>query len=176
MTYAELINVIDFAAQKHRDQRRKDGKGPGGTPYINHPIGVARLLTETGVDDLDTLKAAILHDVIEDTDTNEQELTESFGESVAGIVMEVTDDKSLPKAERKRLQIVNAPGKSLGAKLVKLADKLYNCSDLERCTPKGWTEERINAYYTHAQMVVGGLRGSNEKLESLLDELFARHI
>ena len=99
-----LIAAIAFAADKHRNQRRKD---PERSPYINHPIALANLLVnEAGVEDQRVLLAAILHDTIEDTMTTEQELVRHFGKEVADIVIEVTDDKALPKAERKRLQVV----------------------------------------------------------------------
>lgn len=84
--------------------------------------------------------AAILHDTVEDTDTSFDEIEEHFGKTIRDIVAEVTDDKSKPKQERKRLQIVHAKGSSNEAKLVKLADKLYNLRDLERATPDGWTQ------------------------------------
>ena len=86
----------------------------------------------------------------------------------------MTDDKSLPKLERKRLQIEHAPHVSTEAKLVKLADKLYNLHDLERCTPTGWTDDRVQEYFVWASKVVKGLRGTNEYLEKQLDEIFSR--
>ncbi|XP_039714140.1 guanosine-3',5'-bis(diphosphate) 3'-pyrophosphohydrolase MESH1 isoform X4 [Pteropus medius] len=132
---AQLLEAADFAARKHRRQRRKD---PEGTPYINHPIGVARILThEAGITDIVVLQAALLHDTVEDTDTTLDEVELHFGAQVRGLVEEVTDDKTLPKLERKRLQVEQAPHSSPGAKLVKLADKLYNLRDLKRCTPEG---------------------------------------
>ncbi|XP_055571828.1 guanosine-3',5'-bis(diphosphate) 3'-pyrophosphohydrolase MESH1 [Falco biarmicus] len=135
---ARLLAAADFAARKHKAQRRKD---PEGTPYINHPIGVARILAhEAGVTDLVVLQAALLHDTVEDTDTTFSEIEEQFGEEVRRVVEEVTDDKTLPKMERKRLQVEHAPGSSPQAKLVKLADKLYNLRDLNRCTPEGMAE------------------------------------
>nr|KAF6399219.1 HD domain containing 3 [Molossus molossus] len=132
---AQLLEAADFAAHKHRRQRRKD---PEGTPYINHPIGVARILThEAGITDIVVLQAALLHDTVEDTDTTLDEVELHFGAQVRRLVEEVTDDKTLPKLERKRLQVEHAPHSSPGAKLVKLADKLYNLRDLNRCTPEG---------------------------------------
>uniref|UniRef100_A0A8C4LHH5 Guanosine-3',5'-bis(diphosphate) 3'-pyrophosphohydrolase MESH1 n=1 Tax=Equus asinus TaxID=9793 RepID=A0A8C4LHH5_EQUAS len=131
---ARLLEAADFAARKHRWQRRKD---PEGTPYINHPIGVARILThEAGITDIVVLQAALLHDTVEDTDTTLDEVELHFGAQVRRLVEEVTDDKTLPKLERKRLQVEQAPHSSPGAKLVKLADKLYNLRDLNRCTPE----------------------------------------
>jgi len=173
MSLGELLFCLDFAAKKHKDQRRSD---PEETPYINHPIGVAHSLSHEGkVEDINVLKAAILHDTVEDTDTTIAEVEQVFGKVVAGIVAEVTDDKDLPKAERKRLQVVNAPKKSREAKLVKLSDKLYNLRDLDRVTPKGWTKERIHEYFLWAAQVIKGCRGTNEHLEKLLDDLFRKH-
>lgn len=151
---------INFAAIKHRDQRRKD---PEKTPYINHPIGVANILAEEGgIDDLEVLMAAVLHDTVEDTDTSFEEIEEQFGSTIRSIVAEVTDDKSLPKQERKRLQVENASHKSPKAKLVKLADKLYNLRDLQRATPEFWTKERHDEYFIWAKKVVDNLRGTNK--------------
>merc|ERR1712130_132285 len=171
---SRIVKATDFAAKKHRDQRRLD---EDKTPYINHPVGVAFILTEeAGVTDSDVLIGALLHDTVEDTETTPDEIEALFGERVRKIVVEVTDDKSLPKMERKRLQVVNAPGKSKEAKLVKLADKLYNLRDLNRCVPAGWDAERVGNYFKWAKQVVDGLRGTNDVLESRLDELFARRL
>ncbi|PIK45891.1 Guanosine-3',5'-bis(diphosphate) 3'-pyrophosphohydrolase MESH1 [Apostichopus japonicus] len=135
--------------------------------------GVARILTaEGGISDPIVLQAALLHDTVEDTETSFEELEKEFGKAVCDIVAEVTDDKSLPKMERKRLQIEHAPHKSREAKLVKLADKLYNLRDLEKCTPQGWTETRVQEYFQWASQVVKGLRNTNENLEKELDKLF----
>ncbi|XP_077996886.1 guanosine-3',5'-bis(diphosphate) 3'-pyrophosphohydrolase MESH1-like [Glandiceps talaboti] len=165
-----LVDCMDFAALKHRDQRRKN---PLKTPYINHPIGVARILAkEAGIKDLNILQAALLHDTVEDTDTTFDEIEERFGSKVRKIVAEVTDDKSLPKMERKRLQIEHAPHISREAKLVKLADKLYNLRDLTEIAPEGWTPERIQEYFLWGSKVVNGLRGTNQVMEDELDEIF----
>ncbi|KAM9494318.1 guanosine-3',5'-bis(diphosphate) 3'-pyrophosphohydrolase MESH1 [Clarias gariepinus] len=165
-----LLDTVNFAAEKHRNQRRKD---PDATPYINHPIGVARILSqEGGVTDIEVLQAALLHDTVEDTDTTFEELEATFGSKVARIVQEVTDDKTLPKQERKLLQVEHARHCSHQAKLVKLADKLYNLRDLNRCTPAGWTAERVQEYFVWAAQVVKGLRGTNDVLEEKLLQLF----
>ena len=129
----QLITALAFAADKHKNQRRKDADA---SPYINHPIALANLLlNEAGVEDQRVLIAAVLHDTIEDTDTTEQELVRYFGKDVADIVLEVTDDKALPKAERKRLQIEHAAHISRRAKLVKLADKICNLRDITASPP-----------------------------------------
>ncbi|XP_061102107.1 guanosine-3',5'-bis(diphosphate) 3'-pyrophosphohydrolase MESH1 [Conger conger] len=167
---ALLLEAAHFAAEKHKRQRRKD---PEATPYINHPIGVARILShEAGIADIEVLQAALLHDTVEDTDTSIIELEAVFGQTVARIVQEVTDDKTLPKQERKRQQVEHAPHCSQQAKLVKLADKLYNLRDLSRSTPVGWTEERVHEYFVWAAQVVRGLRGTNQILENKLQQLF----
>ena len=97
-----ILKALQFAARKHKTQRRKD---VDASPYINHPIAVANVLAnEAGITEATTLAAALLHDTIEDTDTTAQELERAFGGEIAAIVMEVTDDKSLPKQRRKQLQ------------------------------------------------------------------------
>ncbi|KAF6714383.1 Guanosine-3',5'-bis(diphosphate) 3'-pyrophosphohydrolase MESH1 [Oryzias melastigma] len=165
-----LLETVHFAADKHRKQRRKD---PEETPYINHPVGVARILShEGGVTDIEVLQAALLHDTVEDTDTTHTELEAKFGPVVARIVQEVTDDKSLPKPDRKRAQVDHAAQCSRQAKLVKLADKLYNLRDLNRCTPVGWSSERVHEYFVWACEVVRKLKGTNSVLEEKLAELF----
>ena len=169
MSIENILKAADFAAKKHRDQRRKD---PQSTPNIHHPIGVANsLANEGGIRDPVVLQAALLHDTVEDTDTTLDEIEEHFGKAVRDVVNEVTDDKNLPKEERKRLQVVNAPKKSKEAKLVKLADKLYNLRDLDRVVPESWTEERAQQYFVWASYVIHGLKGTNEALETLLDEV-----
>uniref|UniRef100_A0A0B6ZFF8 Guanosine-3',5'-bis(diphosphate) 3'-pyrophosphohydrolase MESH1 n=1 Tax=Arion vulgaris TaxID=1028688 RepID=A0A0B6ZFF8_9EUPU len=166
----EMIRCVNFAAIKHKDQRRKDEQQ---TPYVNHVIGVAYLLvSEGGVSDISVLQAALLHDTVEDTDTTFYELQAEFGEDIANLVKEVTDDKSLPKPDRKRLQIEHAAQSSHRAKLIKLADKLYNLRDLRRSTPVGWTSERVQEYFEWAAQVVAGLRGTNKVMEQSLDKLF----
>lgn len=166
-----LLETINFAAEKHRNQRRKD---PEATPYINHPIGVARILShEGGVSDIEVLQAALLHDTVEDTDTTVEELDAAFGSTVSRIVQEVTDNRALSKQERKRQQVEHAPHCSHQAKLVKLADKLYNLRDLNRCTPQGWSAERVQEYFVWAAQVVNGLRGTNPVLEEKLQQMFS---
>jgi len=163
---AVIISAASFAAEKHREQRRKD---VDATPYINHPLDVANVLIEAKVEDADILAAAILHDTIEDTKTTPEELTEHFGERVCGLVLEVTDDKSLDKLERKRLQVLKAPVASDEARLIKLADKIANLRDM-KMPPVGWSEARVGAYIQFAEMVAGGCAGINERLDAMLAE------
>lgn len=163
----QLLEAIRFAAEKHRNQRRKDSER---SPYINHPIEVAQLLWEIGgVRDVEVVLAAVLHDTVEDTETRPEEISERFGKQVLSFVMEVTDDKSLPKGERKRLQIVNAPHKSYGAKLIKLADKACNVRNLVTMPPKNWSMKRRQEYLLWGEKVVAGLRGTNAALEEYYD-------
>jgi GTP diphosphokinase / guanosine-3',5'-bis(diphosphate) 3'-diphosphatase len=166
---AGLLKAASFAAKKHIDQKRK---GDSASPYINHPLEVANLLANKGdVDDYEVLIAALLHDTIEDTDTTKEEITEIFGEKVCGFVLEVTDDKSLPKAERKQKQIEHAPHLSDGAKQIKLGDKISNITDVMNDPPAGWSKERRLEYIEWGEKVVAGLRGANPALENQFDEL-----
>ncbi|OIN69525.1 phosphohydrolase [Ralstonia solanacearum] len=166
----KLVAAVAFAADKHRNQRRKDHEA---SPYINHPIALANVLAnEAGVEDERVLMAAVLHDTIEDTETTEQELLRLFGKDVADIVMEVTDDKSLPKAERKRLQVEHAPHISRRAKLVKLADKICNLRDIAKSPPADWPLARKREYFDWAKAVVDGLRGVHPGLEAVFDAAY----
>jgi guanosine-3',5'-bis(diphosphate) 3'-pyrophosphohydrolase len=167
-----VFQALQFAAQKHRDQRRKD---PEASPYINHPIALANILwNEAGVQEPPVICAALLHDTVEDTETTEAELVERFGPGIAAIVMEVTDDTELPKAERKRLQVEHAPRLSREAKLVKLADKISNVRDVASAPPTGWPLERRRAYFDWAKEVVDAMRGTHPRLEALFDQAYAQ--
>ncbi|XP_073984679.1 metazoan SpoT homolog-1 isoform X2 [Rhodnius prolixus] len=166
----DLIKCVNFCAMKHKDQRRKDVES---TPYINHPIGVACILTEeAGITDPNVIMAALLHDTVEDTNTTFQEIEMMFGPKIKSIVEEVTDDKNLAAPVRKQLQIDHAKSSTYEAKLVKLADKLYNLRDLNRSTPVGWSEKRVTEYFEWSAKVVNNLRGTNKSIEDKLDELF----
>lgn len=166
---AVLLKAMAFAAHKHRTQRRK---GPDASPYINHLVDVANLLANVGeVADLSTLVAAILHDTIEDTETNAEELEQLFGPTVRRLVEEVTDNKALPKAERKRLQVEHAAHISDPAKLIKLADKTCNARDVMQNPPEAWSTERCREYLDWSERVVAGCRGLNARLEREFDGL-----
>jgi guanosine-3',5'-bis(diphosphate) 3'-pyrophosphohydrolase len=167
---ALLLKALAFAAHKHRDQRRKD---PEASPYINHPIALADVLVnEGGVTDVEVLCAALLHDTVEDTATTPEELGATFGARVARIVAEVTDDKTLPKAERKRLQVAHAGELSQEAKLVKLADKICNLRDVAQRAPPSWDLARRREYFDWAKRVVDGLRGTHPRLEAAFDAAY----
>lgn len=167
-----FVQAVGFSAHKHRNQRRKD---VDATPYINHPIALADVLANEGGEyDVVVLCAAVLHDTIEDTETTVEELQAKFGDEVAAVVMEVTDDKSLDKATRKQLQIEHAPHVSQRAKLVKLADKICNLRDILASPPTGWSPDRQAKYFEWAAQVVDGVRGVNHRLEEIFDDLFER--
>jgi len=167
-----LIKAVAFAATKHRDQRRKD---VDASPYINHPIALAHVLAfEGGVSDPGVLCAAVLHDTVEDTATTIDELQAEFGSKIASIVGEVTDDKTLDKQTRKRLQVEHAPHISREAKLVKLADKICNLRDILVSPPANWPIERKQEYFDWAAAVVAGVRGVNADLEAAFDAVERR--
>ena len=167
-TIRKLVEAASFAAQRHTGHHRK---GDTKDPYINHPLEVANLLANVGgIEDIDVLIAAILHDTVEDVGVKKEEIVARFGDRVAGIVAEVTDDKSLPKEERKRLQVEHAPHLSPEAKVVKLGDKISNIQDVTDNPPADWSIERRRQYVEWGDSVVAGLRGSNPGLERLFDE------
>jgi len=169
---ALLLRALAFAAHKHRDQRRKDAEA---SPYINHPIALADvLMNEGGVTDIEVLCAALLHDTVEDTATTHEELVDAFGSRIARIVAEVTDDKALPKSERKRLQVEHAASISREAKLVKLADKICNLRDVVDRPPAKWDLQRRREYFDWAKQVVDRMRGVHPRLESHFDDVYAR--
>ncbi|MEP6925086.1 MAG: HD domain-containing protein [Pyrinomonadaceae bacterium] len=166
---AKLLQAVKFAADKHRNQRRK---GTHEVPYINHPLEVCEQLVRVGkVNDLNVLLAAVLHDTVEDTDTKPEEIEAMFGRRVREIVAEVTDDKSLPKAERKEKQVEHAPHLSVEAKQVKLSDKISNIREIGNDPPADWSKKRKLEYLAWGERVINaGLRNSNADLEKLFDE------
>lgn len=158
-----ILDAVSYAAECHQHQTRKNAKK---TPYITHPIGVAESIITIGkVYDADIIIAALLHDTIEDTQATFQDVRSRFGTKVEGYVREVTDDKSLSTAKRKKLQIIHAPEKSKGAAIIKMSDKLYNLNNLLQDAPIEWTRERIDQYFQWAQSVVDNLPESNKPLK-----------
>ena len=169
--YSQLMLASEYAAKQHREQRRK---GADGCPYINHPIEVAALLADVGgVEDVAILCAALLHDTVEDTPTTFEDLTSLFGHAVMTLVAEVSDDRSLPRDERKRLQILHAAKLSTGAKLIKLADKLCNVRDMIQHPPANWSRERKLGYIAWSIQVVDEIRGVHPQLEAHFDAVAA---
>ncbi len=167
-----LLRALDYAADRHRNQRRKD---LGQTPYVNHLIAVADLMANVGgVTEPAMLAAAVLHDVVEDAAVTNAEVAAQFGADVAALVAEVTDDKSLGKDERKRRQIEHAPGLTHRAKLIKLADKIANVTDVIERPPATWSRRRCTEYLAWSAAVVAGCRGTNAALERRFDEVLER--
>jgi len=169
LTGLRLVSeAADFAARRHTGQQRK---GRGDEPYVNHLAEVANLLSiATDGTDAELVAAGWLHDTIEDTATTHRELAKTFCERVAALVVEVTDDMTLPKEERRQKQIVDARKKSPGAKLIKIADKISNIR--ARILPRPNQEERDDLidYVTWAEKVVAGCRGVNAMLDRMFDE------
>ena len=170
-TLRRITDAFDFAARAHVAQTRK---GKAAEPYINHLTDVAARLARSPRADADMVIAAILHDVVEDTEHSVEEVEARFGPVVAGYVREVTDDKSLPKEERKRRQVAASPGQSDGAKRIKLADKASNLTALAESPPHWWDAARRREYLAWAREVVAGLRGVDPALEAAFDEAAER--
>ena len=171
--FTTFVTALKFAAEKHRYERRKDELK---SAYITHPIQAVEMLWNTGeVRDIDLLTAGLLHDVLEDTPTKEAEISDPFGQQVLDLVKEVTDDKSLVKDERKRLQVKHAPKLSPKAKMLKLSDKICNVRDIRQYPPaaKDWTLDRKIEYIVWSKEVVDAMRGINQNLETKFDEEYA---
>ena len=167
----KILFACKFASVKHKNQRRKDADK---TPYINHPLEVAEFLSSAGITNADTLIASILHDTIEDTNTTKNELTDLFGDDVCRIVSECTDDKSLSKIQRKKLQIEHAKHASNEAKLVKLGDKWSNISSILKTPPVHWTPAEKIGYVKWCYKVCENCFGVNENVDKQLKELFLK--
>ena len=166
-----LLKALQFSAIKHTNQRRKD---VDASPYINHPISLASILcNEAHITDIEVICGALLHDTIEDTETTPEELESEFGPVIKDIVMDVTDDKSLNKAARKKAQIDHASDVSDKAKLVKLADKISNLRDISSSPPPNWSLERRQQYFDWAKQVIDQVRGVNSNLEDVFDQAYS---
>lgn len=163
MSIAKIIQAASFATIRHRNQKRKNSIK---SPYIEHPMQVAEILTQIGlVEDADVIIGALLHDTVEDTGTTIEEIAIRFGVRVASLVAELSDDKSLPKPVRKQLQIDNSKHKSLGAKQIGICDKICNIRDLAYSPPTDWSVERMREYIDWSDKVVEGYKGCNAALE-----------
>jgi GTP diphosphokinase / guanosine-3',5'-bis(diphosphate) 3'-diphosphatase len=166
----KILEAAFFAARKHTHQRRKNIED---IPYINHPLEVTHLLSSVGgISDEDVLCAALLHDTVEDTGTKASEIETRFGPAVAGYVLEVSDNKALPKAERKKLQVKHARSLSTGATLIKLADRISNLRSIASEPPKGWPVERQLEYFKWSKEVFDQLPETNLPLEELFRKEF----
>jgi len=162
------MKAIEFAAEKHKYQRRR---GYDRLPYINHPIKVANLLIEIGCGESNLIVSALLHDVLEDTETTVEEIQEHFGTEVLNTVLELTDDMNLPYAERKRLQIEKAPSLSKDARKIKIADKLCNIRDIMEY-PLDWDDPEKMEYLLWSEKTISAVGSSDRSLEKLFaDEI-----
>jgi len=166
---ARFVRVMDFAARMHAPQRRKTGN----TPYIVHPIGVAHIIAnEGGVCEYDVLELALLHDTVEDTPTTLDDIEREFGADMRALVAEVSDNKDDSKVARKRAQIEHVAHASRTARIVKLADKIYNLRDLIREPPSAWSIGRVQGYFAWSHAVyTAGLRGTCPALDAVFEEL-----
>lgn len=163
-----LLRAITFSAEKHKYQRRK---GFNQVPYINHPLKVCKLLSDCGEENETLLIAAILHDVVEDTDTTAEELTKEFGEDICKLVLEVSDDKEKSKSERKEYQITHAPMLSQNARKLKIADKICNIRDIISY-PLDWSIERKLNYLKWSKNVVDACGRVNPQLEKVFTDTY----
>ena len=169
MSHTLILKAAHFSAQKHSTQRRKD---ENASPYINHPISVALAIAQIGgVDDPEILAAALLHDTLEDTETTPEELEAEFGKKVCEYVLDVTDDKTLPKDERKSRQIEHAKKISKGAALIKLGDKISNVTDVTNNPPADWDINRRKQYLDWAEKVIENCPKVNDRMENKFKEI-----
>jgi guanosine-3',5'-bis(diphosphate) 3'-pyrophosphohydrolase len=160
-----LLGAVRFAAERHRDDRRK---GETAAPYINHPIVVAEQLAAHGLgEDVELLMAAVLHDVIEDTDATFEDVRDAFGARVADIVQEVSEDKSIEKEARRQLVLDTIGHKSRAARLVKLSDLIANVHDVIHHPPQ-WSLERKLKYLLRAERIAAAVAGTHAGLEAML--------
>jgi GTP diphosphokinase / guanosine-3',5'-bis(diphosphate) 3'-diphosphatase len=171
---SELVSVLDaaeFAARVHQNQRRK---GRANRPYIGHCIEVASILASVGkVEDANVIIAGLLHDVVEDTDTTNEDLRTRFGDIVADLVAEVTDDRALKKKDRKQLQIEHAPSLSPGARLIKVADKISNVREIASDPPRKWGVGRQRKYFDWAESVVNAMGIVDPEMRLVFDKTLA---
>jgi guanosine-3',5'-bis(diphosphate) 3'-pyrophosphohydrolase len=161
-----IMNAIAFAAEKHRGQFRLDA---AKTAYIYHPIAVANLLNIVGIDDPNVIAAALLHDTLEDTNTTKNELRAVFGQVVANLVQELTDDPALDGADRKAEQARKAANLTPNAKLIKLADKICNLMDVIANPPTNWDQAKKDRYFEFAKEVYKSLQGNNARLDAIFE-------
>src|SRR5258708_16722534 len=166
-----ILAAARYAAAKHASQKRK---GVAEEPYVNHLLEVAELIAGSSeVLDTELVMAGLLHDTIEDTGVTRQELEQLFGNDVASLVVEVTDDKSLPQEMRKSLQVQNAGKKSARAPTLKLADKISNLRSMLASPPADWSLQRRRQYFEWAGQVVAGLSAPNSLLKAEFDKTYA---
>src|SRR4051794_4958803 len=167
-----ISEAAELAARRHKRMMRK---GQDNEPYANHLAEVANFLAiATNGADAELVAAGWLHDTLEDTETTTEELSARFSDRVASLVIECTDDMNLPKAERRRRQVVDAPRKSADAKLIKIADKISNIGARIRSNPTAEQRADLIEYTDWAEQVVAGCRGGNAYLDEIFDDVVQR--
>jgi len=165
----KILNAVTYSAQCHQMQTRKNAKK---TPYVSHPMTVAETVLTVGkVRDADVIIAALLHDTIDDTQATYEDIRSRFGSKVENIVRELTEDKTLSSAKRKKLQIIQAPNKSTGAAIICLSDQIFNLNNLLQDPPIDWTRERIDQYFQWVQSVVNHLPEANAPLKDEVNKI-----
>jgi (p)ppGpp synthase/HD superfamily hydrolase len=165
---ARLMQATLFAARAHAGQTRK---GAAAEPYVNHVIEVAAILAAHDAPE-EAILAGLLHDTVEDTAVTPAELVAAFGEVVAGLVAEATDDKTLTREQRKALQVKHAAAHSPAGKMLKLADKIANLRAIADSPPANWDHARRVEYVGWAGRVAGGLKGANPALDALFEKTY----
>ncbi len=165
-----VLDALVFAADWHNGQRRKDALG---SPVINHPIKVAQLLGSCGISDATVLSAAVLHDVVNDTDATFEMLEARFGTEITTLVRELTQAKGLKRDQRRQELLDSSLKLSRSAALIRLADKICKLEDVIRSAPVGWSRQRRRDYSTWVRESTRSLRGRNARLDTRLDEALA---
>jgi guanosine-3',5'-bis(diphosphate) 3'-pyrophosphohydrolase len=164
----KVFEALEFAAYKHRRQKRK---GAIGIPYINHPIEVAGMLVRSmNEPSKELIIAALLHDTMEDTDVSNEEIEEKFGKQISDIVSEVTDNMSLPSEKRRKIQIEKAHSLSYEARCIKITDKTCNIHDM-LYTKVMWSRKRKINYIIWAKNIVEQIQGTHNDLESAFNNM-----
>jgi (p)ppGpp synthase/HD superfamily hydrolase len=165
--WVAVLRAADAAARWHVHQRRK---GAAEEPYINHLLEVASLVAAATEGKNPTVViAALLHDAIEDQEVPRELIAREFGEDVATLVEEVTDDRQLDKQQRKRIQAETACKKTDDAKRIKLADKTSNLRAVTFSPPRDWSVKQRLEYVRWAKEVASGLQGVSLLLEQQFD-------
>ncbi len=169
----DFLKAVCFAAEKHKHQRHKGD----GSSYICHPLGVAQILWDEGSCGwIDIMTAAVLHNTLENTDTTEDELNEIFGEEITKIVVGCTNDKSLPIARRKQLQIEHAAKVDVAVCFVKTAVTIHSMRDLLNVLPKGWSLEHIQGYFVWGKALLSAIPVKDARLVKAENEIYKQTI
>lgn len=166
---AQFLDALNFVAVRHRDQRRK---GKAGAPYVNHLIEVAWILSQHGVEDIDVLCAALLHDAVEDAGVPESEIRKRFGSRVSDMVAWLTDDPTLMLADRKQDQIDRSQYMPAEVQNIRIADKISNLRGILMSPPERWSLERKLSYYKWARAVISGCDKGLPSLLRAFDDVY----